>query len=90
MIVIQRRMKKKTVQSCHLLPWLDVSLMEELPSTSTKLVRGDETYENLPCLYNRNEVECMQYNEFIEQVQKRAHLSSQIEAHGVISRGKQT
>ncbi len=32
----------------------------------------------------------MQYNEFIEQVQKRAHLSSQIEAHGVISRGKQT
>ncbi len=32
--------------ACHLFPWLDVSLMEELPSTSTKLVRGDETEES--------------------------------------------
>ena len=59
--------------------------MEELPSTSTKLVRGDEKEKTLA-----NEEECMKYDEFIEQVQKRAHLSSQIEAHGVISRGKQT
>jgi len=54
---------------------LDVSLIEDLPSTSTKVVRGDEKEESLA-----NEEECMKYDEFIEQVQKRAHLSSESEA----------
>ena len=49
--------------------------MEDLPSTSTKVVRGDEKEEFLA-----NEEECMKYDEFIEQVEKRAHLSSESEA----------
>ena len=49
--------------------------MEDLPSTSTKVVRGDEKEESL-----ENEEECMKYDEFIEQIQKRAHLSSESEA----------
>ena len=49
--------------------------MEELPSTSTKVVRGDGKEESLV-----NGEESMKYDEFIEQVQKRAHLSSPSEA----------
>ncbi len=40
---------------------------------------GDEKEESLA-----NEEECMKYNEFIEQVQKRAHLSSQSEAQRAV------